>query len=95
MRFFVLIIFLPLLFSCGRECDKQNSILEDTINLQNLRPQGVYYVDGIKNSNKNITFNSDSTAVYKYKNGDSTYEIRYKVKVKRKIEYSQVKFQQQ
>lgn len=85
-----MILFFLTLISCGRECDKEDKKLTDTVDLQKLRPKGIYYLNG--NKLKYITFNSDSTAVYKYKMGDSTYEISYKVKVKWKTESSQIKF---
>jgi len=92
MRPLILIGFLPMVLSCGRECSKEGTIFTDTIDIHTLRPQGVYYLDG-NNKLDAITFNSDSTAVLKYKSGDSTYEMAYKVKMRGKIESSQIKYE--
>ena len=86
------VISLPL-FSCGRECQKQNDELKDTLDLRTLRPLGDYYLNGDTKKEK-VTFTSDSTAVYIYKHGDSTYEISYKVKKRGSSYNKQAKFLQ-
>jgi hypothetical protein len=84
-------LFLVVLFSCGKECEKKNSELTDTISLINLKPEGKFKSDAPL-SKDNITFNSDSTAVLYYKNNDTTYEFTYKVQTYKTYVSSQKKF---
>ena len=86
----ILFLFIPF-FSCEKECEKEENVLTDTVDLTKLYPNGVY-VSGEALNDDNVTFSSDSTVILKYKNNDVNYEFTYTIQTEKSYVSNQQKY---
>ena len=84
-------ILIITMFSCEKECDKEEKVLTDTVDLTKLYPNGTY-VSGEALNDDNVTFSSDSTVILKYKNNDVKYEFTYTIQTEKSYVSNQQKY---